>query len=518
MKLKYKSNVTECIGKALKDSIRCIERKCHNALEDISVKKSTPKLLLAVSGGKDSVGLFHYFQKEDIYKEYKIYVAYINHRMQELAAQEKEFSTVFTLTQEAFVPLYSVSVIDIPKTEEEARNVRYKCLSAIAGFLDISYIVTAHHLYDQFETVMMRLLDGRGRRGLSGIPRFSVLSKKYQEKNKNNQYVLRPALTLTPAELHKHVTIFHTDKSNSATKYKRNQFRKTVFPAVQNMFLQADGHVAKFSQMQERINADKKTLQHYWMRCLNGIWFSRKIFESLCFEQKVNMLYDGANILGISYIKYSFIEDYIKKISFLKGRRCTSVNDCVILCTKRKILWGKKSETKRLLESDNKRHYLMSNKHYFVLYDIIYCTLVRLKKELRIHAGWRINKYPSCKILCGITYCMVIEGEAYVTLPTKHDCIKVNSHSINIRAALLSSGVNEWNIVPIIRDLKGVVFVAGETLLGRSLVSDRHRKDDVQNFSYERGDSEYSAKKEKKICFVTVTYNKLLIELKNNLV
>jgi len=187
--------------------------------------KSNQTILLAVSGGKDSVLMTHLFAEAG----FKFGIAHCNFQ---LRAQESDLDEAFVkdLAHHLQVEFYSTRF----NTEEyaaqnhvsiqmAARELRYEWLEKIRDDYNYSYIAVAHHLTDSVETVMLNLLRGTGIAGLAGI---SPIRDK----------IIRPLLEFTGKEIKDEVDrrfiAFREDASNASAKYKRNSIRLEVLPIL----------------------------------------------------------------------------------------------------------------------------------------------------------------------------------------------------------------------------------------------------------------------------------------------
>ncbi len=113
--------------------------------------------------------------------------------------------------------------------QEAAREVRYRFYEKVANKWNAGYIALGHHLDDQAETVIMRMIRGTGIQGLSGIP--------YVRINEDHK-IIRPLLDVTKEEIityaNEHLIPFRIDQSNLSTKYARNKMRLEVIPFLKN--------------------------------------------------------------------------------------------------------------------------------------------------------------------------------------------------------------------------------------------------------------------------------------------
>ena len=186
------------------------------------------RLLLAVSGGLDSICLVHYFicNKEALGIEW-LGIAHVHHGLREgTADRDAAFVEAFAKTHDVPFFLKKLDGEALKNAEgsleENARDARYKALQEAAENCDV--IVTAHHAGDQAETMYMRLRRGTTLAGLKGI----------QEVRDN---IYRPLLNTTRAELlayaRENNLEWCEDESNSDVKYARNKVRHEFLPQLE---------------------------------------------------------------------------------------------------------------------------------------------------------------------------------------------------------------------------------------------------------------------------------------------
>ncbi len=182
------------------------------------------KFLLAISGGMDSMVLWHQFHKSNL----KYGIAHVNYQLREDSNLDLELIKKVLLIQKAPIHDIKFDTIQVARSrklgiQETARNLRYHWFSEICRENDYKYIVTAHHLDDSIETFLFNLLRGTGIRGLSGIPRI-----------RNN--IIRPLSDITKQDIWNYAKInrikFQVDHSNQKTEYTRNRIRLRLLPEL----------------------------------------------------------------------------------------------------------------------------------------------------------------------------------------------------------------------------------------------------------------------------------------------
>ena len=179
-------------------------------------------VLVAVSGGLDSVVLLHLLRELRCDLDLQLHVAHLDHRMR--GDSGLDASWVMKLCEEWQIACTVSVAPEIPANEEQARVLRYDFLESTAGTLSADRIATAHHADDQAETVLFRLMRGTGVDGLAGIPR-------------RRGKIVRPLLPFPRAELSAYARdkglSWREDPSNDSRAYARNRIRLDVLPRLE---------------------------------------------------------------------------------------------------------------------------------------------------------------------------------------------------------------------------------------------------------------------------------------------
>jgi len=190
-------------------------------------------VVVAVSGGPDSVALLHVLFMLSGQHGWKLCVAHVNHRFRG-AESDAEANYVAELAAKWGLPCH-IGDIDVPAYIEEtsmnsqvaAREKRYGFLHQVAAEQGAQRIAFAHHADDQAETVMMRLLRGTGPSGLVGMP---------ERRREKKVELIRPFLRIYKSELVQYCARqgipYYQDSSNESRKYFRNQIRHDVLPML----------------------------------------------------------------------------------------------------------------------------------------------------------------------------------------------------------------------------------------------------------------------------------------------
>ncbi len=205
--------------------------------KDFLIEKNN-KIVLAVSGGVDSVAMLDCFAIIAPKFGLNLAVAHINHKLRGIDSDLDE-ELVKNLAEKYGLPFFT-QAIDVKELaqktcqsiETTARNVRYDFLKKVAQSFDANYIATAHTCDDQAETILINLIKGTGIRGLRGIAKIIQINK--------NLYLIRPLLSFpksTLIEYAKHRNLqWREDKSNFSLDYFRNKIRHELLPLIKKNY------------------------------------------------------------------------------------------------------------------------------------------------------------------------------------------------------------------------------------------------------------------------------------------
>lgn len=186
------------------------------------------KILLAVSGGIDSVVMLDLFVKSG----FTCGVAHCNFKLRGNDSDDDMFF-VKNLSEKYNLPFYTASFnteeyaeINRVSIQMAARMLRYEWFEEIRTEKEYDFIATAHNKNDAVETFLINLSRGTGIRGLSGIP---IVSGQ----------IIRPMLFLEREEIEEYARLesipWREDSSNAQTKYARNKIRHSVIPSLKEL-------------------------------------------------------------------------------------------------------------------------------------------------------------------------------------------------------------------------------------------------------------------------------------------
>lgn len=211
------------------------------------------RILLAVSGGPDSMLMLDYFSKSSFKKN--IFVFHLNHGIRKEAVNDEEIVKRFCDDNNILCVIERVSIPLILKDskknlEHTARKIRYELFLKYAKKFGCRVVATAHNMDENVETVIMNVMRNPDIKNLSGIPVKRNLSEKI--------YVIRPLLCIRKKEiicyLKENKIKYAIDKTNYDIKYTRNWIRYKMIPAMERRFPNFTESISKISnQMNKEI-------------------------------------------------------------------------------------------------------------------------------------------------------------------------------------------------------------------------------------------------------------------------
>jgi len=236
------------------------------------------RVLVAVSGGVDSLALLYLLEQFSKELGYDLFVAHLNHLSRGKESDE-EARFVRKEADKLSLPFF-IEEIDVAREkfhlktsfQESARILRYRFLEKILLSTKGSKIAVGHTADDQVETILMNLFRGTGLRGLAGIP----------EKRGN---VVRPLLRCTRSELEQFLNdrnlAYRTDSSNHEKKYLRNRIRHDVIPFLKTFDTAISGNLLGLAEIarEEDDWISEKTRELF-----SQLVTIRKGRRDLCFE------------------------------------------------------------------------------------------------------------------------------------------------------------------------------------------------------------------------------------------
>jgi tRNA(Ile)-lysidine synthase len=194
------------------------------------------RLLVAVSGGADSMGLLHVLARVGPTLGLSLVAHGVDHGLRAEAARELDVAGTFAGTLGIPWGRTLVPVTRGGNLQARARDARYGALAAAASHAGATAIATAHHADDRAETVLIRLMRGAGPRGVAVLPPRAPLPA---ELGAGSLELVRPLLRVRRHDLRAHVARhgvpFSDDPSNADPRYLRTRVRKELLPLMESL-------------------------------------------------------------------------------------------------------------------------------------------------------------------------------------------------------------------------------------------------------------------------------------------
>lgn len=235
--------------------------KVSEMLRSLNCIRPGDRILIGLSGGKDSMTLLSALYELRPEFKYSLIAVYIDHRVR--AASKDEAQSLGKFCDDLKIPFFAKTIEDGPgekgtSPEEWLRDERYRCLDEVAGETASNWIATGHHADDLVETVLFRLSQGAGIAGLSGIP-----------SRRNN--IIRPLSAISRTEIDQYIEKvqlpYFEDETNLNFDVPRNFIRHRILkewkkssPEVIPGIARSVGNIAEVSealQYWETILAEK---------------------------------------------------------------------------------------------------------------------------------------------------------------------------------------------------------------------------------------------------------------------
>ena len=283
-------------------------------------------ILLAVSGGPDSLGLLLFFSEMAQKEKLRIGCCCVNHHLRDEA--EAETAYVSSICQDLGIPFYrkDVWVQETRKQEKGsletvARNLRYEALREVKEKGNFRYIALAHHGDDQAETVLFHFLRGSGARGLSGM------SPKRGD-------LIRPFLAVTKKEIQWFIDGYPYEACHDATNdiadTTRNQIRLLLMPQLLSYnphLVDSLGHMADiFREEDMYMEEEAQQWLTQWAVTNQGGMMSlpRKEIMALPIAMVRRVLRRAAYQVGKEDLDFQSLERMRSLLSQGSGRRTSS--------------------------------------------------------------------------------------------------------------------------------------------------------------------------------------------------
>ena len=311
------------------------------------------KIAIALSGGVDSIVLFHLLVTEykDSYKE--LVVFHINHGLREESYEEAEFVEKFVKDFDVKFYKEELNMSDLERdshTSEEmlARELRYQAFNKMAKLEGVTKLLTAHHKNDQVENILMRLLTGRS------IDHSLAIC---EEIEMTSLTIYRPLLNCLKAELEEYAKEknlhYYVDATNFDTDYTRNNIRHNIVPLLNDINSGSFDNLINFANYYQNINNNlKKTIlskkdNYIFSRDEDKISLVKDKFLELNEEEMYFLLKDLiTDELGVFDVKQKAIFDVVSSLKKNTGNKSYDLKNNLKIISQYETLYIHKIEKK----------------------------------------------------------------------------------------------------------------------------------------------------------------------------
>ncbi|HEX8609903.1 MAG TPA: tRNA lysidine(34) synthetase TilS [Telluria sp.] len=229
----------------------------------------SPSVAIAYSGGLDSSALLHLAAQYASASDIPLFAFHVHHG---ISPNADAWLAHCEATCARMGVSFAARRVTLEKTksgvEAAARKLRYAALGALCAEHGVRLMLTAHHLDDQAETVLLQLLRGSGTAGLSGMDAANAAP----ELLGNPDLVMaRPLLPVSRQQLEAYVAAFDVayveDESNTHPRYARNALRHQVMPALATAF---PGYQERFARSAAHAQSAQRLLTELAVQDLAG--------------------------------------------------------------------------------------------------------------------------------------------------------------------------------------------------------------------------------------------------------
>jgi tRNA(Ile)-lysidine synthase len=275
--------------------------------------KDGDSVVVACSGGPDSMALLSLVVKLKNIMNLKVVVAHINHNVRIESDSEKDFVYNYCISNGLVFEYMKIDNYDGYNFENEARDRRYKFFDELSSRYNCKYVLTAHHGDDLIETILMRIVRGSSLKGYSGFSRISVRGK---------YSIIRPLINVTKSEILDYNTSngidYVIDKTNFLDVHTRNRYRKYILPDLKKEDLNVHHKFYNFSNLLSEYDS---FMDKYVDEIIDGI-----LVDGIL---NISCLFSLDRIVVVRIINRLFEYYYLDKIHFINNRHVEMVYNVI---------------------------------------------------------------------------------------------------------------------------------------------------------------------------------------------
>ncbi len=276
------------------------------------------RVLVALSGGKDSVCLLRLLCLERDRGALELFAAHVEHGIRgEASKRDMEFC--FELCQSLDVPFYSLGA-DVPRLAEAsgegletcARRVRHEFLRKTARELNCDLIALAHHRRDRAETLLMHLLRGSSLKGMAAMPEI--------DRKDGGVTLVRPLIDVSPEEIKQYLEDmgqpWREDATNFLPDNPRNAIRLSVLPLLREIYPGGEDALCRFGDICAREDAYLDNLARQYLEDRSETVWGTRVFHLSGDKPKDDPLLYRAIKLALPFLDYADMERMLGQTGF----------------------------------------------------------------------------------------------------------------------------------------------------------------------------------------------------------
>lgn len=270
------------------------------------------KVVIGVSTGVDSMTLLHLLEQAQLGCE--IIVCHVNHGKREQSQFEEAYIRQYCDEHHLQLYVLALSKDDFSQAnfQEEARKLRYEFFYRVMDEVGSKILLLAHHLNDDMETMLMRLIRGSNLKGYAGIEQYQVV---------NNKIIFRPLLHQLKVDIIKFAQEnnikYFDDYTNFTDLYTRNRIRQHIIPALfsenELVHLKFIEYKNTLSQASKIINSIRDEAIEKMIKPIDkGVTFKKDEFLTINQYMQIEILFE---VLKSYALSKKNIEEIIKYIN-----------------------------------------------------------------------------------------------------------------------------------------------------------------------------------------------------------
>ncbi|OON98785.1 MAG: tRNA lysidine(34) synthetase TilS [Epulopiscium sp. Nele67-Bin004] len=428
-------------------NIREIENKVEKFILKHNLISDNDKIIVAVSGGADSMMLLHFLSKRNV----KLTVAHVNHMMRIEAEAEAKYVRSTCASWGIPCVVHTADIKELAKQqkislEECGRQERYNFFISLSNNND--KIATAHNANDQAETMIMRFFRGTDVKGLGGIP---IIRDK----------IIRPIICLNRDEIEYYCKVYEIkykdDHTNFLPIYTRNKIRLELIPYIvkninKNIVYTLLEHSQLYKEEEDFLMSYISDCYKKYVTLQNDIYEVKNIHKEKPYIQKKLMLQILVELGIYNKVTSRHLEDIIHLIDGPSGKKINLPSCVVVYKSQKCIRIFVEQKTVEKVEM-----FLKIGSNSALDYEIFLKKFKANEKTIEVCAENRYTKYIDYdKIECTLKIRTRTDGDK-ITLPSGQKKLKKLFNEDKVPLDIR-------NQIPIIVDGNNVVLVAGSRL------------------------------------------------------